>query len=74
MAQTAGNVSRTAERLIADNLTVCEADRTAKIVRNLLVTAGRFFDEDDTDVFKRGSKGWLVQFSKISAVVDTPAN
>jgi len=34
----------------------------------------QFFDEDDTDVFKRGSKGWLVQFSKISAVVDTPAN
>lgn len=29
----------------------------------------KFFDEDDTDVFKRGPKSWLLQFSKISPVV-----
>ena len=35
----------------------------------------KFFDEDDTDVFKRGSKGWLLQFSKSSPVVaNTPAS
>jgi hypothetical protein len=28
----------------------------------------KFFDEDDTDVFKRGSKCWLLQFSKSSPV------
>jgi hypothetical protein len=31
----------------------------------------KFFDEDDTDVFKRGPKGWLLQFSKISRAVVT---
>lgn len=33
----------------------------------------QFFDEDDTDVFKRSAKGWLVQFSKISPAPKTPA-
>jgi ketosteroid isomerase-like protein len=33
----------------------------------------QFFDEDDTDVFKRSAKGWLVQFSKISPASKTPA-
>jgi hypothetical protein len=31
----------------------------------------KFFDEDDTDVFKRGTKGWLLQFSKLSPVANT---
>jgi hypothetical protein len=26
----------------------------------------KFFDEDYTDVFKRGAQGWLLQFSKLS--------
>ena len=30
-----------------------------------------FFDEEDTDVFKRGTKGWLLQFSKLSSVANT---
>jgi ketosteroid isomerase-like protein len=34
----------------------------------------KFFDEDDTDVFKKGPKGWLLQFSKVSPAVVTPAN
>lgn len=33
----------------------------------------QFFDEDDTDVFKRSARGWLVQFSKISQAPKTPA-
>jgi len=32
----------------------------------------KFFDEDDTDVFKKGLKGWLLQFSKICPAVVTP--
>jgi hypothetical protein len=31
----------------------------------------RFFDEVDTDVFKRGTTGWLLQFSKLSPVANT---
>jgi hypothetical protein len=31
----------------------------------------KFFDEDDTDAFKRGAKGWLLQFSKLSPVANT---
>jgi hypothetical protein len=31
----------------------------------------KFFIEDDTDVLKRGSNGWLLQFSKISPVPNT---
>jgi hypothetical protein len=31
----------------------------------------KFFDEDDTDVFKRGTTGWLLQFSKLSPVANT---
>ena len=31
----------------------------------------KFFDEDDTDVFKRSTKGWLLQFSKISPACNT---
>jgi hypothetical protein len=31
----------------------------------------KFFDEDDTEVFKRGTKGWLLQFSKLSPVANT---
>jgi hypothetical protein len=34
----------------------------------------KFFDEDDTDVFKRGTKGWLLQFSKLSPVANIPAS
>jgi hypothetical protein len=34
----------------------------------------KFFDEDDTDVFKRGTKGWLLQFSKLSPVANTAAS
>ena len=33
----------------------------------------KFFDEDDTDVFRRSAKGWLLQFSKISPAPKTPA-
>jgi ketosteroid isomerase-like protein len=29
----------------------------------------KFVDEDDTDVFKKGPKGWLLQFSKVSPAV-----
>jgi ketosteroid isomerase-like protein len=29
----------------------------------------KFFDEDDTDVFKKGPKGWLLQFSKVCPAV-----
>jgi hypothetical protein len=36
--------------------------------------ATKFFDEDDTDVFKRGTKGWLLQFSKLSPVANTAAS
>jgi hypothetical protein len=31
----------------------------------------KFVDEDDTDVFKRGTKGWLLQFGKSSPAADT---
>jgi ketosteroid isomerase-like protein len=31
----------------------------------------KFVDEDDTDVFKRGTKGWLLQFGKSSTVANT---
>jgi hypothetical protein len=31
----------------------------------------KFFDEDDTDVFKRGTTGWLLQFSKLSPVASS---
>ena len=31
----------------------------------------RVSDEDITDVFKRGTKGWLLQFSKFSPVANT---
>jgi hypothetical protein len=31
----------------------------------------KFFDEENTDVFKRGTKGWLLQFSKLSSVAGT---
>jgi hypothetical protein len=34
----------------------------------------KFFDEDITDVFKRGTKGWLLQFSKMSPVANTAAS
>lgn len=34
----------------------------------------KFFDEDDTDFFKRGPRGWLLRFSKISSAVMTPAS
>ena len=30
----------------------------------------KFVDEDDTDVFKRGTKGWLLQFGKSSPVAN----
>lgn len=33
----------------------------------------QFFDEDDTDVFKRSARGWLVQFSKNTPAPKTPA-
>jgi hypothetical protein len=33
----------------------------------------KFFDENNTDVFKRGTKGWLLQFSKISPAANTTA-
>ena len=33
----------------------------------------KFFDEDYTDVFKRGAKGWLLQFSKLSPVANNAA-
>jgi hypothetical protein len=31
----------------------------------------KFVDEDDTDVFRRGTKGWLLQFGKSSPVANT---
>jgi hypothetical protein len=34
----------------------------------------KFVDEDITDVFKRGTKGWLLQFGRSSPVVNTPAS
>jgi hypothetical protein len=34
----------------------------------------KFTDEDITDIFKRGTKGWLLQFSKSSAVANTAAS
>jgi hypothetical protein len=34
----------------------------------------KFSDEDTTDVFKRGTKGWLLQFSKFSPVANTAAS
>jgi hypothetical protein len=34
----------------------------------------KFSDEDITDVFKRGTKGWLLQFSKFSPVANTAAS
>jgi hypothetical protein len=35
--------------------------------------ATKFSDEDITDVFKRGTKGWLLQFGKSSPVANTAA-
>jgi hypothetical protein len=34
----------------------------------------KFSDEDITDVFKRGTTGWLLQFSKFSPVASTAVN
>ena len=34
----------------------------------------KFFDEDTTDVFKRGTKGWLVQFSKSTPLGNAAAS
>jgi hypothetical protein len=34
----------------------------------------KFFDEDITDVFKRGIKGWLLQFGKSSPVAKDAAS
>jgi hypothetical protein len=34
----------------------------------------KFVDEDDTDVFKRGTKGWLLQFGKSSPVANAAAS
>jgi hypothetical protein len=34
----------------------------------------KFSDEDITDMLKRGTKGWLLQFSKFSPVTNTAAN
>lgn len=33
--------------------------------------SAKFFDEHDTDVFKRGTTGWLLQFSKLSPAGNT---
>jgi hypothetical protein len=34
----------------------------------------KFTDEDITDMFKRGTKGWLLQFSKFSPVANSAAS
>jgi|SRR5580700_10727977 hypothetical protein len=34
----------------------------------------KFSDEDITDMLRRGTKGWLLQFSKFSPVTNTAAN
>jgi hypothetical protein len=34
----------------------------------------KFSDEDITDVFKRGTKGWLLQFSKSTALANAAAS
>jgi hypothetical protein len=34
----------------------------------------KFTDEDITDIFKRGTKGWLLQFSKFSPLLNNAAN
>jgi hypothetical protein len=34
----------------------------------------KFSDEDITDMLKRGTKGWLLQFSKFPPVTNTAAN
>jgi hypothetical protein len=34
----------------------------------------KFSDEDITDMFKRGTKGWLLQFSKFSPVTNAAAS
>jgi hypothetical protein len=34
----------------------------------------KFSDEDITDMLRRGTKGWLLQFSKFSTVTNTAAN
>jgi len=34
----------------------------------------KVFDKDDTDVFKKGTKGWFLQFSKSSPAANGPAS